>query len=159
MRTMPTDFDHVYERTHERVWKLCCRLSPTNANAEDAFQDIFMLVFRYLAGYRGEATVETWCYRIALNHLYRARRRSERQPLQVPLVDGSERQAGDQAEALNLALDAIDVQDRQLITLIYLCEMPQQEVADQLGMPLGTLHSRLSRARMRMKKELARHGY
>jgi RNA polymerase sigma-70 factor (ECF subfamily) len=158
---MHLDFDTVYERTRDRVWRLCVRLAPNRESAEDAFQEIFVLVFRYLSGFRGESSVDTWCYQIALNFLLRARRTLAAKARHVPSVDMAEPERSDprHAEALAQALLALDETSRQVVNLVYLCQLSQQAAADQLGMPLGTVHSRLSRAKARLKEELIHHGY
>jgi len=154
-------FDDVYERTRQRIWSLCARLSADHATAEDAFQEIFVLVFRYLPGFRGEAAVDTWCYRIALNYLIRVRSRA-RHEQQQPLNDEpSPDPPPEDGPAMPLADALADLEpaEREMLTLVYLCGQPQSEVAERLGLPLGTLHSRLSRAKTRLKEAMQRHGY
>jgi RNA polymerase sigma-70 factor (ECF subfamily) len=152
------NFDSVYAQTKERVWGLCTRLVPPGESSEDAFQEIFLLVFRYLPGFRGEASVATWCHRIALNYLMRMRNRHSRQPLHVVTDDVIVRPATEiPAEALGRALAALDPETRELITMVMICGVPQQEVADKLRVPIGTVHSRLSRAKAQLREEIMRY--
>jgi len=160
MVVMSLDFDPLYDRTRQRVWNLCRRLSATYGDAENAFQEIYLLIFRYLAGFRGESSVDTWCFRIALNYLLRKRKAqtfsSERRLREEP-AHKTRREVD--VEALTESLGALDPEAQQLVTLVYLCGIAQEDAAHRLSIPIGTVHSRLSRARDKMKEELKRHGY
>lgn len=156
---MALNFDEVYARTRQRVWSLCVRLSPDRADAEDALQEIFILVFRYLPGFRGEANVDTWCYRIALNYLMRAQSRLRRERCLPLNHDPVHPETPVAVIPLAEALADLEPDEREVLTLVYFCEQPQSDVAALLGLPLGTLHSRLSRAKTRLKEAMQRHGY
>src|SRR5450432_238274 len=75
---MAPGFDQVYADCHRHVHALCLNLLGNRADAEDAFQEMFIAVARSLPGFRGEANVKTWVHRIAIRVAVklRARRRS-----------------------------------------------------------------------------------
>ncbi|KAB2674981.1 MAG: RNA polymerase sigma factor [Verrucomicrobia bacterium] len=65
---MPVDFAAVYEAHSQQIFYLALRLLGDPTQAEDATHDVFMKAWRHLGGFRGEADVRTWLYRITLNH-------------------------------------------------------------------------------------------
>jgi RNA polymerase sigma-70 factor (ECF subfamily) len=66
--TMPADFAALYTAHAQPIFYLALRLLGDPAQAEDATHDVFVKAFRKLDGFRGDAEVRTWLYRIALNH-------------------------------------------------------------------------------------------
>ena len=61
-------FEQLYKDHAVRVYNLACRLSGSMADGEDLVQEIFTLIYRKLAGFKGEAALSTWIYRLATNH-------------------------------------------------------------------------------------------
>ncbi len=65
---LPADFAAIYETHSQQIFYLALRLLGDPTQAEDATHDVFMKAWRNLGGFRGEAEVRTWLYRITLNH-------------------------------------------------------------------------------------------
>ena len=74
-------FEEVYQRFRRPIWSLARRLTRNDEEALDASQEIFIRIWRGLDGFRGEAKMSTWVYRIAWNYLQSHRRRQGRQPV------------------------------------------------------------------------------
>ncbi|MBY0111972.1 MAG: RNA polymerase sigma factor [Phycisphaerales bacterium] len=136
-------------------------LSQDESTARDVVQDCWIRVIRSAAGFRGECEVRTWLYRIVINrcHDLRAKRaieiRSEPE-YQAEPVD-SEAMAD-----LRRAVDSLAHDHRLLVLLCYHSGLTHPQVADVLGVPEGTVKSRLHAAlevlRTRLTEDPARHG-
>ena len=163
-QTVPVDFDSVYERFRLPVWRLARRLTTTEEEALDTTQEIFLRVWRGLPGFRGEAKLSTWVFQIAWNYL-RAHRRKKGRSLQIigedmnaaqDLVDSAADSAPDperRARATELldrvevALERLPEHYRVVVWLRDGEDLSYQEIADALDVPIGTVRSRLARAR------------
>ncbi len=162
---MLVDFDQVYERFRLPVWRLARRLTSSEEEALDTTQEIFLRVWRGLAGFRGEAKLSTWVFQIAWNYLRAHRRKMGRQLriISESLDDGSlERSAaasdpGPDPERRAAGVEGLDRVERALRELpedfrviVWLRDgedLSYQEIADALDVPIGTVRSRLARAR------------
>ena len=158
------DFDQVYERFRSPVWRLARRLTNSEEEALDATQEVFLRVWRGLPGFRGEAKLSTWVFQIAWNYL-RAHRRKKGRSLQIigedmnaaqDLVDSAADSAPDperRARATELldrvevALERLPEHYRVVVWLRDGEDLSYQEIADALDVPIGTVRSRLARAR------------
>lgn len=171
-------FDEIVLRYQHRVYTLCYRWLGEREAAEDVAQDVFLAVFRSLEGFRGDASLSTWIYKVAVNHcrnrrLYRFRRGHGRHDPLGPPVDEEtpERQLADESatadagslrrEARDLvqaALEAVDEDHRQILILRDVEDLDYEEIADILDIPRGTVKSRLHRARVELAGQLARRA-
>jgi len=158
------DFDLVYERFRLPVWRLVRRLTTTEEEALDATQEIFLRVWRGLPGFRGEAKLSTWVFQIAWNYL-RAHRRKMGRHNQIigeninaarELVESAvdtgpdpERRvrATQLLDRIELALQKLPEHYRVVVWLRDGEDLSYQEIADALDVPIGTVRSRLARAR------------
>jgi RNA polymerase sigma-70 factor, ECF subfamily len=157
-------FHRLVTRYQRRIFAVCYRVLGSAADAEDATQETFLRVARNADRYRGDAQVSTWIYRIARNvstdHVrYDARRPS------TPVDDLT--QVGHEAEAEDLlaasetavtvraALDQLDERSRLLLLLVAVEGLSYAEAAEVAGLPVGTVKSRVSRARVQLGTLLA----
>lgn len=163
------DFSEVYERFRLPVWRLARRLTRNDEEALDATQEIFLRIWRGLPNFRGEAKLSTWVFQIAWNYLRAHRRRMGRQ-----LQFISEGTTGAQ-EAVAAARDShadperrtasSEILDRVQAALLQLPEhyrvvvwlrdgedLSYQEIANALDLPIGTVRSRLARARENLRR-------
>lgn len=167
-------FEELVRRHEGEVYRLCRRMLGSREDALDAAQDTFVRVFRALPKFRGEASFRTWLYGIALNvcrnALASAPRRAaarslpldadpdgEDQPLVLPDGRGDpERSAyGRQlGEALERALARLSREHREVLLLRQMEALEYEEMAAVLGCRLGTVKSRLARARAALLAEL-----
>lgn len=138
----------------------------TQAEADDAVQDTFLAASRALATFRGDASLKTWLTTITVNQCRgRLRKRKTRQRLQflisniqsriapLPSPEDSALEA-DTHRRLWAAVDTLDEKHRLPVLMRYVHELPIPEIAAALGLPEGTVHSRLNHARARLKEEL-----
>jgi RNA polymerase sigma-70 factor (ECF subfamily) len=163
------DFDQVYERFRLPVWRLARRLTDTEEEALDTTQEIFLRVWRGLPGFRGEAKLSTWVFQIAWNYL-RAHRRKMGRGLQIVTEDVNATQelvaqAADSGpdperraratqllEKVEVALDRLPEHYRVVLWLRDGEDLSYQEIAATLDVPIGTVRSRLARARATLKE-------
>lgn len=161
-------FDGIVLRYQVRIYSLCLRWLGEPEVAEEVAQDVFVALFRSLPTFRGESSLSTFVFRIAVNHcknkrLYRHRRAHGRHDALGPSAedeDAPERDVPDetaatdrgtvQGEAARLvtrALAELDEDHRQVLVLRDVDDLSYEEIADLLGLPRGTVKSRIHRAR------------
>jgi len=134
------------------IRRLCAAYAESPADREDLFQDIFLAVWRALPGFRRQASVRTWLYRIAHNvALTRRTRDRHRQSRESPL--DQETAAPTEMDfrrlALKRAIAAMAPGDRTL-TLLWLEGLSATEIEDVTGIKAATVAVRLSRIRKRL---------
>lgn len=130
------------------------------SDADDALQDCFLAVHGGLATFRGEARLATWIYRIALRSALsvRARRKPSESLLAEPPQEGHERQllARDETRRVAAAMERLAPEHRIVLSLFALDELSHKEIADILGIPEGTVWSRLATTRRELARLLER---
>ncbi|RAV32192.1 RNA polymerase sigma factor SigE [Corynebacterium heidelbergense] len=162
---MPSWSELVAEHA-DSVYRLAFRLSGNQQDAEDLTQDTFMRVFRSLKNYK-PGTFEGWLHRITTNlFLDMVRRRStirmEELPEDYELAEGShvgpERafEMHNLDPALERALDELTPEFRVAVILCDGLDMTYDEIARTLGLKMGTVRSRIHRARAQMRSSLQR---
>ncbi len=163
-----TEAFEILVRRHEKtIFNLVYRMLGDYDEAAEISQEVFLSAFRAVGQFRGEANFSTWLYRIALNHAS-TRRRSlgTRQQRMLPIESAnplSDPEPGppeilekqEIRERVQLALSQLDPEDAAVILLRDLQDVPYDEVARMLEIPVGTVKSRLHRARQALKLRLA----
>lgn len=167
-------FDLLVQRYERRVLRLIARLVPGRMEAEDVAQDTFLRAYRNLGQFRGEAKFFTWLYRIAINSAKDFLRRkaeydvtfSENELIDGPPPPSCEACHLDTPDGILMskeiayevyaALNALTVDIRAAILLRELAGMSYKEIALTLGCPVGTVRSRVFRAREFMAGRLER---
>lgn len=156
------DFDDVYARTKDKVWALACRALQDRHLAEDAMQEVFVLVYRFLKGFSGRSSVETWVYRIAVNLVIRARKQqTKKRTLAINAsakVDGNV-ESSELIADVNRVIDDLDDSSAKIVSLVLFQGCSQIEAAEILQIPVGTVYSRLFRAKEILREKLKRAGY
>jgi len=160
--------------SHERmVYQLALHLLGDRDEALDLCQEVFLRVFRTLHAFRGQSALRTWIYRIAINQArnrqrwWRRRRRADQVQLEQHVLEHGElRQQGDadapdralarkeMAGRLWAALDALPFDQRSAIVLREIDGLSYEEIAESLNVAVGTVKSRLTRARQTLRREL-----
>ena len=134
------------------IRRLCAAYAESPADREDLFQDVFLAVWRALPGFRREASVRTWLYRIAHNvALTRRTRDRHRQSRERPL--DQETPGGTQLDFRRLALKqaiAGMAPGERTLTLLWLEGLSATEIEDVTGVKAATVAVRLSRIRKRL---------
>lgn len=152
----------LLEHFHAPIFRLCLHLTGNRADAEDALQETLLALHRALPGFRGESQLSTWAYRIALRVALqvRARRPSHTQPLEegseaLRFPDGSvppDRLAAARQESSRLlaAMARLSAEHRAVLSLFALEGLSHAQIAAVLGIPEGTVWSRLHLARKKL---------
>jgi RNA polymerase sigma-70 factor (ECF subfamily) len=163
-----TDAFEILVRRHEKtIFNLVYRMLGDYDDAAEVSQEVFLSAYRAIGQFRGDANFSTWLYRIALNHATTRRRSiSSRHQKTVPIDDMeplSDPELGpaetlerkEIRERVQLALNKLEPDDATMILLRDLQDISYDEVARVLEIPVGTVKSRLHRARQALKTQLA----
>lgn len=162
---MPS-WSELVEEHADSVYRLAYRLSGDRQDAEDLTQDTFMRAFRSLKSYR-PGTFSGWLHRITTNLFldmvrHRGTIRMEALPEDYDRVEGTrvgpERafEMNNLDPALEKALDDLSPEFRVAVILCDGLDMTYEEIADTLGLKMGTVRSRIHRARSQLRASLAR---
>jgi RNA polymerase sigma-70 factor (ECF subfamily) len=160
----PERFEAVFDAHHRAVWGYLARRAGRDV-ADDLAGEVFTIAFARRESFDGErGTVRPWLFGIAANLLRTRRRssvRSERAVERLISGRGPELVGGDPAllaedrqdvAALARALQRISDADREILLLFAWDELTYDEIATLLGIPIGTVRSRLARARQRLRE-------
>lgn len=157
-------FSTIVDRYERRVWAVCLRMCENPDDARDATQDTFVTALRALGSFRGDAQLSTWLHRIAVNASLDVRRKQSRQKAkpveEVPEVVSTEPGpddmtiGADRAAAVHAALARLSDEHRTVVVLHDLQGLQYPEVAKALDVPVGTVKSRLHRARLELARLL-----
>jgi RNA polymerase sigma-70 factor (ECF subfamily) len=155
-------FAELFTSLREKVFALALHVTGSQADAEDATQETFLAVHRALPSFRGDSLPSTWVYRIALRAALRVR---ARRPKEAGGDDGAEQEAATDAEAalfarddarrLAGALERLTGEHRAVLSLFAVDGLRHREIADVLGVPVGTVWSRLHAARKTLQAALS----
>ncbi|MEK7262225.1 MAG: RNA polymerase sigma factor RpoE [Pseudomonadota bacterium] len=167
-----TAFDLLVRKYQHKVAKLVGRYVRDHAEAEDVTQEAFIKAYRALRGFRGDSAFYTWLYRIAVNTAKNYLESRGRRPVSLDLeleglemLDDSEslreqatpeRQllTGEIATTIQQVLDLLPADLRTAITLREVEGLSYEEIAEIMDCPIGTVRSRIFRAREAVDKEL-----
>ena len=150
-------------QTHEtRVFSVCLRILGDRDRALDATQETFLTTFRKASQFKGNAAAGTWIYRIAVNTCYDQLRRAKRRPSEAlpEYCDPADQSAEAAVESAALrpeiqrALAAIPPEFRAAVILSDVEGMSLPDTAATLGVPIGTVKSRVFRGRRLLAKHL-----
>ncbi len=169
-------FEILVQRHQKPIFNLLYRWLGDAEDASDAAQEVFLAAYRAIKDFRGDALFSTWLYRIAVNQAMNRRKRlaadpsrsagmdrvdpdDERDPLAaLPHPGPTPAQEAERKEAharVQQGLNSLE-EDAALIILLHdLQGLPYEEIGRILKVPVGTVKSRLHRARMALKTKLA----
>lgn len=153
-------FRALVERHQDRLFGFLRRVLPNNADCEDVAQDVFLAAYRNLAAYRPELSqFSTWLLTIARNkcwNLCAKQRPVERaesvppEPMDLRTPDASLMEA-EFYRQLEAALAALPIEQKAVFVLAELQELSLEEISRIEGVSVGTVKSRLSRARSKLR--------
>ena len=165
-------FAELVDEHQRMVVQLAMNLLGDKDEALDLSQEVFLRVFRTIGRFRGQSTLRTWIYRIAVNQarnrhrFWRRRHRADQVSLDVHVATHGEFRSGAEvgpdrvfaqkelAAKLQSALDALPFDQRTAIVLREIDGLSYDEIAYSLGVAVGTVKSRLTRARQTLRLEL-----
>ena len=155
-------FNEIMGAHENRVFSVCLRILGDREQALDVTQETFLTAFRKAHQFKGNAAVGTWIYRIAVNSCYDQLRKQKRRPSEpIPdYLDPADPSAQEAVEAaavrpeLREALDSLPPEFRAAIVLSDVEGMSLPDTAEILGVPVGTVKSRVFRGRRLLAKHL-----
>lgn len=166
-------FDELYNRYEKRVFNCAFHICGNYHDASDITQEAFIRVFHSILTFRGDANFLTWIYRIVTNVYLDERKKSkahrqtsldefieldensvtrqivDENPLPAEIVETKER-----AEIVQTAINALPEYQRIIVTLYHVDSLSYDEIAEILQLPIGTVKSRLNRARLALAEIL-----
>lgn len=166
-------FEELVRRYEKRVYAVALRSSGSPEDAADIVQEVFLRAWRSIESFRGDSGFSTWLFRITMNMCVDFARHKHTQPQTQSIVDEeeNERQVPDTAPTpeehlenrelgreLAAALGEISEEHRRIVLLRDVSGMSYTEIADVLEISEGTVKSRLSRARIALRKVLLKRG-
>lgn len=170
-------FQELVRRHQDRVFSICLRMLGDASEAEDICQDVFLAVHRHLPRFRGDSRLSTWIFRVTRNHClnrlkYLERRGSDGDAaldrldagaLSSALVtapEGPERAllAAEQRRLVHEALLRLSAEHRLLVVLRDIEGLAYEDIARVTALPVGTVKSRLHRARAALAGQLEADG-
>jgi RNA polymerase sigma-70 factor (ECF subfamily) len=144
----------LFDRHHGRLYAMAVRMTGNRSDAEDVVQDAFVRAWRSLSGFRGDARFGTWIYRIAVNLCRDLAKRKKPVEEEVEGVSPPSQIDGIAQRQLTAALDRLSAGYREVLVLHDVMEMRHPEIAEILGVDVGTSKSQLHKARARMRELL-----
>jgi RNA polymerase sigma-70 factor, ECF subfamily len=167
-------FGYVLERYRNPIYSLVARILVSESDAADVLQNVFVKVFRGIGQFHGQSTLKTWLYRIAVREALNFRRGWFRRHFHEPFSIDDEAaeppadfaipagrgpyetlQQSERQQIVQRALDALPRPYRAVLVMREMEEMPYDEIAELLGVPEGTVKSRLMRGRELLRRKLA----
>ncbi|MGE3314581.1 MAG: sigma-70 family RNA polymerase sigma factor [Planctomycetaceae bacterium] len=165
-------FGRLVVRYQDRLFGSLLRILDSHDDARDVAQEAFVLAYQKLASFKGNSAFYSWLFRIAMNAAVSHRRRSGRQ---MASVDQAREQSGSDpvdghpesrpAHALELAerqalvnraLQEVSEEFRTVLVLKEIEDLSYEEIAEIVGIPIGTVRSRIHRARSELREKLDR---
>lgn len=167
-------FEQLIADYEKRILNYCFRMLGNLSDAEDAAQEVFVKVYRFIDSFNGQSSFSTWLYRIASNVCLDLLRKAKRQPKDTVSIhqeneegesysiaiedtepDPYERaQLSEAQRVLKEALNQLSDEHKQVVILRDIEGLSYEEIAEAMGIAPGTVKSRLNRARQVLKKLL-----
>jgi RNA polymerase sigma-70 factor, ECF subfamily len=166
-------FEILIQRYQQPVYSLVCRLMSDPSDVPDIVQEVFLKVFRNVGTFRGNSSLKTWIYRIAVNEAYNHRRwfcRHQRQEVALGSEEGTANYAGGMTDPgrspfeqaadhetralVEQALEKLNPKFRAAVVLRDIEDLSYEDIATVLDVSLGTVKSRIMRGREALRKIL-----
>jgi RNA polymerase sigma-70 factor (ECF subfamily) len=155
-------FVELMRRHERRVYNVAFRMLGRQEDARDVTQDAFLSCYRHLASFRGDSAFSTWIHRITMNACYDLLRKrppmlsldDELGPEPPPSPDHADQAAA--ATDVQRALMEVPPDFRVVLILHEVQDVPVEDIARALELPIGTVKSRLHRGRAALGRALAR---
>lgn len=152
----------AYRQYFKYVWALLGRLGVPEASLEDVTQEVFLVLHRRRAEFRGGSSVRTWLHGIALHTARRHRAKLDRRRLKDQTLEPAASPPTPEAEVgqrralqrLDELLAELGDEQREVFVLAEIAELPAPEIAELLGVKLNTVYSRLRLARNHLRRTL-----
>jgi RNA polymerase sigma-70 factor (ECF subfamily) len=171
----PDDFEQMMRANGPKIYTLSARLAGNLTDGQDLAQETFLKAYEHWGDFRNESEVSTWLYRICINcwknrMRYESRRSfwkhfsldardgdSDKPVREIPSGEAPVDQPVEKAQemqALHRALGQMKMEDRTILVLFEMEERTYEEISELLEIPVGTVRSRLSRSRDKLRELL-----
>lgn len=161
-------FGGLVDAHKDLVYTLCLRMLTSEADAEEAAQDVFVKAYRSIGSFQSKSKFSTWLYRIAYNHCISVIRKKVKM---IDLVDEvpegklDEREmnglesisAEERSRYLKMAIDSLAETDAVVVTLFYYDELSLEEIAEVTGLSNSNIRIKLHRSRKLMYQVICRY--
>ncbi len=166
-------FSQLVTLYENKILNYCFRMLNNRGDAEDATQEVFVKLYRYLGSYGEQSAFSTWLYKIAsnvcLDYLRKVKRHRDTVSINQQNAEGEEfsisvedkglspyesAQLGEARRALAKAIGSLGEEQKRVIVLREIEGLSYEEIADITGIAPGTVKSRINRARQTLKKIL-----
>ena len=157
------------------VYNIACSMLRDGNDALDASQEVFIKIYRHIGEFRFDSSFSTWVYRITRNtvtDICRQKTRRTETPLEDTMTDDGEcripdpsmavdeiAEADERKRMLYRAIDSLSENHRNVIVLYHFCGSSYEDIAAILGIGIGTVKSRLNRAKAELKKILTERNF
>jgi RNA polymerase sigma-70 factor (ECF subfamily) len=174
LRGRTAAFCELAARYQDRLYNTVYRLVDNAQDAEDVVQETFLSAYQSLRSFKGDAQFFTWLYRIAMNTAISLKRKQKatlsihasvngEAPIEPPDVSESNRpghalERREQESRIQRALKQLSPEHRAVLVLKDMEGQKYEAIAEILQVPIGTIRSRLHRARMELRTILSRDG-
>lgn len=166
-------FDELIRRYEKQIYNFAFRLCGNYDDANDVISEAFIKVFNAIQSFRGDANFSTWLFRIVTN-VYLDERKRSKGHLNIPLDEYIELEestvtrqiedpspgpieqleAKERSDILQEAINSLPDYQRVMVVLFHTQGKSYEEIAEIIGLPIGTVKSRLNRARLALKDKL-----
>ena len=165
--------DALISRHQARAYQYAYRLTRDRDIAADVVADAFVRVYRAAHTFKGQSAFTTWLYRILTNCFLDMRKKASSRPTvsldaSLQTEDGTlerqlesdgktpheEAERAERGRAVSVAIENLPEYQRQMINMFHVEMLSYEEIADQMNLPIGTVKSRLNRARLGLRHQL-----
>ena len=162
-----TALEALYVRYHARIFRFIVRMVRDEAAAEDLTNEVFVDVWQHARGFEARSSVYTWLLSLARNRTISATRKRREEPSDderaASLPDDADDpetvvQKADKGRQLRRCIDALPFEYREIIDLVYYHELSVAEASAVVGIPEGTVKTRMFKARKRLSGLLKEAG-
>lgn len=157
------DFIRTIELHKGIIFKVCKMYCPLDDDCDDLYQDIVAQLWKAWNGFRGDAKISTWIYRIALNTAISGFRKEKRNPLKnsldtedVQIMQEDTRARKEDLEMLYMAIGKLSDVEKAMVTL-YLDDIPYEEIASIMGITQNNVRVKMLRVREKLRNIMADH--
>ncbi len=166
-------FNELVKKYEKQVYNFAYRLTGNYDDANDVAQEAFLRVYNAIGGFRGDASFTTWLFRITTNVFLDDRKRARAHPTasldeQMDLEESSvarqiedtapspiaQTEEKERAQILEDAIQSLPEYQRVMVVLYHSQQQSYEEIAEAMSLPIGTVKSRLNRARLALKEKL-----
>ena len=157
-------FEMLVKKYQNRAINIAYALNHNVANAQDIAQEVFLKIYNNIGSFRGQSKFSSWFYRIVVNTSYDFLRRNRNKNISIDdescpeIADSRKCEDSLAKELVKEVLEKVPFEYRSAIVLKEIEGLSYQEIADTLKISIGTVESRIFRARKMMKDILVKKG-